>query len=264
MINKTVFLKNHIAVESSIDLEQISRPLKKIGIDLFGYHRVYNDGTEIMLCSDVAWTQHYYKNEFTIENGTLEKVGLDKFEYVIWPNEFPECQMREAKFVSRITSLISLKLITTNDCCEFFGFATKSNYTYSINLFLNNLDVLKKFSLHFKKVASHILKKCESNKIIPVDASFLSQNRLRNILNRRSTLVQSTLSERELDCAKYLLMGKPMREIAEQLLISPRTVETHVENIKNKLGCNKKSEVISKLFEIDSVRFTLSGETFQE
>ena len=37
-------------------------------------------------------------------------------------------------------------------------------------------------------------------------------------------------------------------DLAEELFVSPRTVETHMENIKNKLGCNKKSEVITFLF----------------
>jgi LuxR family quorum-sensing system transcriptional regulator SolR len=260
-MDKSIFLKNNIAIESSIDLEHISQPLKKTGIELFGYHRLYNDGTEIMLCNDAIWTAYYYNNKFTIENGVLEKVGLDKFEYIIWPTEWPKCSMRKAKEISHISHLMSLKLNSEN-YCEFFGFATKLNSIYcrnSINIFLNNIDVFKKFCLHFKKVASHILKICESNRIIPVNADYLSQNRLKNIRNKNYyTLGNTIFSDRELDCIKYLLMGKTMREISEKLFISPRTVETHLENIKNKLGCNKKSEAISKLLEIDSIRLTLS------
>ncbi len=79
--------------------------------------------------------------------------------------------------------------------------------------------------------------------LLSVNADNLSQTNLKNIGNNENPKLRHS----ELDCARYLLMGKPMREIAEELLISPRTVETHIENIKNKLGCNKKSEVISKL-----------------
>ena len=57
------------------------------------------------------------------------------------------------------------------------------------------------------------------------------------------------LSERQNECLFYLIRGKSCREIAAILALSPRTIETHVEEIKNKLGCKNKSEVIEKAIE---------------
>lgn len=54
------------------------------------------------------------------------------------------------------------------------------------------------------------------------------------------------LSERQNECLFYLVRGKSCREIGEILALSPRTIETHVDEIKNKLGCQHKSEVIEK------------------
>lgn len=50
------------------------------------------------------------------------------------------------------------------------------------------------------------------------------------------------LSRRELEVLERLADGLTDREIAEALVISPRTVETHVSNILHKLGVRNRAE----------------------
>lgn len=52
------------------------------------------------------------------------------------------------------------------------------------------------------------------------------------------------LSKREKDCIFYLLRGFSMKEIARYLNISWRTVESYVNNIKFKWGCQNKKAVV--------------------
>lgn len=47
-----------------------------------------------------------------------------------------------------------------------------------------------------------------------------------------------------MDCIMYMAMGYSSSEIGDLLAISERTVEKHVENIKSKLICNRKSDLI--------------------
>jgi len=54
----------------------------------------------------------------------------------------------------------------------------------------------------------------------------------------------SVLSQREIECLQQVVLGKTAKEIAFYFQISPRTVETHLTNIKNKLNCSRKSEMI--------------------
>ena len=51
------------------------------------------------------------------------------------------------------------------------------------------------------------------------------------------------LTPRELECLRYLYEGYSVREIGKHLYISPRTVEKHIESIKNKLSCFTKSDI---------------------
>ncbi len=54
-------------------------------------------------------------------------------------------------------------------------------------------------------------------------------------------------TQREADCVFHLLQGKTMTEIGQILKLSPRTVEYYLTNIKKKLNCRKKNELIDKV-----------------
>jgi NarL family two-component system response regulator LiaR len=50
------------------------------------------------------------------------------------------------------------------------------------------------------------------------------------------------LTHREVEVLVLLALGKSNREIAEELIISPNTVITHVSNIFNKIGVTNRTE----------------------
>ncbi len=54
------------------------------------------------------------------------------------------------------------------------------------------------------------------------------------------------LSTRQAECLFFLLRGKSAKTIAKILELSIRTVEDHIDNIKNQFRCYKKSELIEK------------------
>jgi non-specific serine/threonine protein kinase len=51
------------------------------------------------------------------------------------------------------------------------------------------------------------------------------------------------LTQRQLDIAKLIVRGQTNRQIAEQLIVSPHTVERHVENILHKLQLSSRTEI---------------------
>ncbi|HAT8226499.1 TPA: LuxR family transcriptional regulator, partial [Legionella pneumophila] len=67
----------------------------------------------------------------------------------------------------------------------------------------------------------------------------------RNKINKE--LKKSLLSPRQKDCAKLLLQGMSYKEIGKILQLSTRTVETHVNQLKTKLECDNKAELIIQL-----------------
>jgi DNA-binding CsgD family transcriptional regulator len=58
---------------------------------------------------------------------------------------------------------------------------------------------------------------------------------------------ESRLTPRESECLFYLVRGKTANLIAEMLSVSKRTVEKHIANIKIKLDCTTKANLIEKV-----------------
>lgn len=58
------------------------------------------------------------------------------------------------------------------------------------------------------------------------------------------------LSRRETDTLFYVIRGYTAKEIAQKLGLSPKTIEYHIEQLKNKLNCNKKSELVEKSIDL--------------
>jgi len=59
----------------------------------------------------------------------------------------------------------------------------------------------------------------------------------------------STLSNRELEVFELIGNAQTTRQIAEHLVLSPKTVETHRENIKTKLGLTNTAELTRRAVE---------------
>ncbi|UII19633.1 response regulator [Fulvivirga ligni] len=58
--------------------------------------------------------------------------------------------------------------------------------------------------------------------------------------------LKMNLTERELEVLKLVAQGQTTKEIAHQLYVSSRTIETHRVNIMRKLGVQNSAEMITK------------------
>jgi DNA-binding CsgD family transcriptional regulator len=58
-----------------------------------------------------------------------------------------------------------------------------------------------------------------------------------------------SLSEREVEIFQRLILGESEREVAATLATSPRTVRTHLERLRRKLGAHNRTELIVRIFD---------------
>lgn len=141
-----------------------------------------------------------------------------------------------------------------------FGYAFDKKVGTSIsNIILNNISLLQKFNDYFVKEANCLIKKAQEDCIhlptemgacyheapkgmgyyLNLDAKFQFLDSLGLI---RQEMVKK-LSKREVDILKLFHAGLNARQIAAAVYVSPRTVEKHLESIKNKLNCFKKTDL---------------------
>ena len=67
----------------------------------------------------------------------------------------------------------------------------------------------------------------------------------------------SLLTNQQSECLYHLVRGRPIREIAKQMDLSPRTVEHYLEAVKSKLNCKTRSELIEKALQMPFIKTRL-------
>lgn len=79
--------------------------------------------------------------------------------------------------------------------------------------------------------------------------------RLRSLLRRYGTVDTpvSSLTEREQEVLALLAEGLDQAEIARRLVISPKTVSTHIERVLIKLGAHSRAEAVALAYRLQLV-----------
>lgn len=124
---------------------------------------------------------------------------------------------------------------------EYFIYYSSRKNDTAINFYLNSIDKLETFSSCFVNSANSLIARADKNRIIAKISPCNFQK------NSKNTFFE-ILTEREKDVAKLLVTGATIKDIGVALRISPRTVESHVENMKDKLNCSRKSSLVKQLY----------------
>jgi DNA-binding NarL/FixJ family response regulator len=106
----------------------------------------------------------------------------------------------------------------------------------------------------------------------PVDGGELLA-RMRRSLRRNGTssadpqhrpASDPNLSPRELEILALLAEGKTQQQIAETLVISPKTVATHIQHLLSKLGVHSRAQAVAIAFRLGLVEGDVNGHALQK
>lgn len=73
------------------------------------------------------------------------------------------------------------------------------------------------------------------------------------VQNREGCLLLDPLTEREEDVISWVAKGLTNKQVAQELHISPATVETHLHNIYSKLGVSNRVQATIVAYQIGIV-----------
>ncbi len=92
---------------------------------------------------------------------------------------------------------------------------------------------------------AYIIKPFYNKQLLTTLNLAVANSKLKNLKNYKTNPeLEKNISRREKEILKQLVYGKTNKEIGEYLFISKFTVDTHIRNIKEKLGMSKKGELI--------------------
>ena len=250
---KGMELKNHFALTSANEVNDICRPLKDIGITYFNYLKIYKDGSRELLTTNAPWIDHFYKNALYLTAGVVDVEHLLPKGYFLWSeldlNDPAYSQGQESFNIDNGVSF----LIKRDEITYLYIFASTKDNMHINNFYIRNVDLFRRFIQYFHDRGSDLIKQAKSNKIVLPQQQIINSNRLKNIeipSNVRRSFYKKTkmdkfylldvsddlyLTPKQAEVATYLVVGATAKQCARQLGISYRTVETYIEEIKQKI-----------------------------
>lgn len=243
------YAKDHICMTSQGDIAEICRPLfEKLDLNYFHYYKPYLNGSAFSLYSRTDWHDYYWgsslKREATVSTSTL---AINKINISLWEHMLPSF-MVEAARLFEITRPISINIPHATGY-QSFTFAAHSRHVNVINDYFNQLDVLIQFCRDFVDKAAPIIAKAESSKIVypkqchPVDLKSVLKLSPQHLFIK-GYAGDTNITFRELEILRYFSQGLTANEMAIYLSRSRRTIEAHITNLKKKLGCKKRSDLM--------------------
>jgi DNA-binding CsgD family transcriptional regulator len=264
MLSWKEIVQNYI-IKHSDKIKKATRPLRDhLGIAYFTYHRIDREGKYTVLLDRPDWAEHYVEEKFYLEDPYLRHPDVYRNGFCLIENHGSEKHLKrilkDGKEIFNLDQGVML-IEKQADAVEFFGFSGNKADCALDKLYINSPFLLKSFAVHFKKELGKILLEMKSEAssladlkgpdfyldqpIVP-DIELTSRLAyLKDIGLGQEIIKASRLTSRERECIKLLIQGKSAKETAVILRLSRRTVEFYLENIKNKLSCSYKHEVLA-------------------
>ncbi len=242
-------------------IEEFCKPLDDyFGIPFFMYYKIYKkDASYVMLSNNVEAVNEYC---IKIENDTFyaqNYLEIDsKHDMYIWPKEPINLGMQI--FFNRGYWNCMTIVIQNNDSIENINFISlKDNHRIN-KFFIRHYSILETFAQYFKMKFVDIIMQSEQCRAVYKNGfNFdLPYHEATNALNVQP-FIQTTginkgvldtdgkfihLTQRETECLKLVNKGFSLKGIGNKLLLSPRTIEAHLNNIKNKTGYHRRNDLI--------------------
>lgn len=257
---------DRFTIKESDKIKKICAPLsQQFGVKHFWYSETTSGGGYFSLASNPEMHEYYHYSNFHLHSPFFHNP-----EY-IQPGFYFYDSIKDQKFQETFdTCSNKLKIsfggslvVKKGTTMLRFGYAFDTLLGRSAtNCIVNNFPVLQKFNEYFVEEAKQLIKMARAELVdLPTEmgatyhqAPFGLENCVSQkekcaffdclgILNAKDV---NKLTQREIKILECIHEGLSARLIGSRLQISPRTVEQHIESIKNKLSCFTKAELCHK------------------
>ncbi len=254
------FAKDHTLLNSTDEVTRMCQPLfQSLPIKAFDLTRIYSFGASLELSTHNALGKYCYENSKFFFSGIPDEI-LKSTSYYYISSQHNLCPVSElCKTMFDVDNLF-LIFDKSENFVDLYCYRTAVdvNSNVALNQYLNHLDLLIDHGRDFRHSAKHLIEQYhqKGHLIIPPNSQ-LEKHKLVHHSKPLSLIAElkQQFSLREIHCIKYLLLGYSSKETGQQLCLSARTVEKYLDNIRIKLDCISKRDVIKLLYRTYGERF---------
>lgn len=240
---KTSFSFNSGAKEIS----RICQPfLNSWNFENFYYVRITRKARLIYLTNRVDFAMDYWEAGLPLRTGFDDSLTEAQNYTVLWESVLEKeiLKFAEAKHCFNGFSFVDRYY----DTIQFISFLRSSPRENAYEFYLKNEHVLRCWLREFEWKNRSLIKYAEQNAIALPKAYLATEKEAfypKRTVNLRYRNIQSKISFRQLDCLFLYSRGFTHCHIANLLGISQRTIETHIEDVKNRFGLSSRDELAS-------------------
>lgn len=249
-------------LQLATELKQIILPLQnEFGINNFSYSRKYLDNSHIILTTNPDdWKIAIYGGSRYDQVNLPQENNIAK--YIIWDHKYHTSHEKELnnqleKQLDRYHSMTML--IKQVEYIEKYWFSTTPENDVINHYYEYAADLFYKFKFYFLEQAEAIINIAEQKKMfVPnieptfkVTQDFLDKkDRLAKAITIKKLHICNIIGKdiqitnKEVECIKWMMHGKSSLEIAQILNLEKTTINTHLRNIKEKIGLHKGNQLI--------------------
>ena len=224
----------------------------------FSYLKFYADGTVVNLSTNINWIKYRFEENIKYKilfESQLKNDELEKPYMYFWPSQSND-QLLGALHSFGIGNGCNI-YIPKVDEIEVFSFSSTTDRQDLNNFYVNNFSFLTKFIIYCKNQLDGAFEQADHNSKIQTDIIFPSM-----VLDEKIDLTTQSLTDfywgskkisiandvhlthKEIECCYYLSHGLSIKSIAKKLSLSPRTIETHINNVRLKTDSSTKDSLI--------------------
>jgi LuxR family transcriptional regulator len=236
-------------------IKKICSPLKEcLGVDFFTYYQIGGDGSFVLISNFPEQMDFYYSEKLYMFNPYLVHPKLLRSGLAFTDTTLDSAYCKTLKASQSQFGLHHPFLILKKyqNSVELFCFSTKQK-DFNRDEYLCNAEVLQRFSAYFRRENKALIGK------ILHDGFNLQKAKKESFFKRAPNLPLSSsnrqigrflksicpLSVREEECLELFKQGNSAQSTAAILELSERTIEHYFENIKEKLGCTSKWDLLN-------------------
>lgn len=234
----------------------ICAPLADLEVNSFFYSCFSETKRTNILSNNFQWLEHLQKilHRYPVrfENLFHFRPGFS----IDFLNYFTQNKITEEMIENNMKNAIYLSNVSRDrKSSEIFVFTTADSPAKSQQKLLNHINFFNQFCFEFKDKAHHIikktkldeldLKKCAKAEMPSNSANIIQGDIKRYYLGAPHYDVY--LTRKEFLYLKKYISGESAKDVADEYRLSSRTIEKTLENIKKKLACRNKAQLLETI-----------------
>lgn len=240
--------------------------LKSTPISMFSYHEVDYENNHVVLTTNPDSFKNVSNEKLfpsSIEMDMYRRLNqkITMFSHMISPPRFLS-QTAKERVLANIDVLAAFNYFHRFFLIEFFDnklqiaeFGVSLDQSSILNFYMNNLFEMQQFVSKFQRQAEELISEMRLGYVHKIpnfyeiyDVDISNENVVTQDVdiefNWDSYSDRTVLTARECECVELIAKGYTMKMVASKFDLSPRTIEQHLRNAKDKLGLYTKKQLV--------------------